>query len=285
MPGTHPKPKKKWWKYRKDQIAQPIEDVESGLSLRKSSTENDVSLTTVIRVIKNARKKEKSRSMAKKQQDSCKCFLHHHPDLHLKNPKPLEISRAATCREEIVFAWFGGLDEFLVKEGITSPDQLFNCDESGFPLQACSMKTVGVEKMVKRAFHLANSFKTSIATLQCISASGSVLPRAVFFPGKSLNPEYCLGFPRNVFLGFSDNESDPPFPFAPSKMFEAGPYESEIQNDGAGVITATAEPTAEPSAVYSKPPVATSTPVKAKADDRHTVLKSLAQLESIAGVH
>eukprot|EP00794_Sanderia_malayensis_P014572 gene14572-16075_t len=230
--------------------------------------------------------------------------------------------------------------------------------------------------MVKRAFHLANFSKTSITTLQCISASGSVLPPAVYFPGKSLNPEYCLGFPRNVFLGFSDNgwmdthqfyawitnhfvhqippkrpvvllldghlshidynttlfckdnqillfrlpphtshvmqpadrafdktarpdvvkasfkcsgiwpvnrHAIDPSMFAPSKMFEAGRSESEIPTDGAGVIAATAEPTAEPCAVSSEPPVATSTPVKAKADDRHTVLKSLEQLESIAG--
>ena len=60
-------------------------------------------------------------------------------------------------------------------------------------------------QILKRMFHLATSTKTSITTLQCISASGNVLPPAVCFPGKTLNPEYCLGFPKNVFLGFSDN--------------------------------------------------------------------------------
>ncbi len=82
---------------------------------------------------------------------------------------------------------------------------MFNCDESGFPLQACSWQKVCVDQMVTRDFHLSNSSKTSITKLQCISASGFVLLSAVYFPGKSLNLELCIGFPKNVFLGFSDS--------------------------------------------------------------------------------
>eukprot|EP00794_Sanderia_malayensis_P001949 gene1949-2219_t len=59
--------------------------------------------------------------------------------------------------------------------------------------------------MVKQAFYLSSSSKASMTTLQCVSANGSVIPLAVYFSGKWLNPEYCLGFPKNVFIGFSDN--------------------------------------------------------------------------------
>ena len=132
-------------------------------------------------------------------------FLRRHPDLHMLRPRPLELSRASACTREKVFGWFDSFESFLKEHSISSADQIYNCDESGFPLQACSSSKVCAEKVMKRAFHISSSSKTSITTLQCISASGSVLPSAVYFPGKSLNPEYCLGFPSNVFIGFSDS--------------------------------------------------------------------------------
>eukprot|EP00112_Aurelia_sp_Birch-Aquarium-sp1_P002049 Seg1223.3 transcript_id=Seg1223.3/GoldUCD/mRNA.D3Y31 product="hypothetical protein" protein_id=Seg1223.3/GoldUCD/D3Y31 len=132
-------------------------------------------------------------------------FLRRHPDLHMLRPRPLELSRASACTREKVFGWFDSFESFLKEHNIASADQIYNCDESGFPLQACSSSKVCAEKVMKRAFHMSSSSKTSITTLQCISASGSVLPSAVYFPGKSLNPEYCLGFPSNVFIGFSDS--------------------------------------------------------------------------------
>ena len=132
-------------------------------------------------------------------------FLRRHPDLHMLRPKPLELARATACSQEKVYAWFDAFEQFLAEQEITSLDQIYNCDESGFPLQAISSTKVCVDKGMKRAFHLASSSKTSITTLHCICSSGSVLPPVVYFPGKSLNAEYCLGFPKNFFLGFSDS--------------------------------------------------------------------------------
>ena len=132
-------------------------------------------------------------------------FLRRHPDLHMLRPKPLELSRATACSQEKVYAWFDAYEEFLSEQNVTSIDQIYNCDESGFPLQATSSTKICIDRSMKRAFHLASSSKTSITTLHCISASGSVVPPAVYFPGKSLNPEYCLGFPKNFFIGFSDS--------------------------------------------------------------------------------
>ncbi len=132
-------------------------------------------------------------------------FKRRHPDLHMLRPRPLELARAQACSKDVVFTWFDAFEKFLQEHNITSSDQIFNCDESGFPLQSCSPKKVCIDKVMKRSFHFANSSKTSITTLVCICANGSVIPPAVYFPGKKLNPEYCIGFPRNVFLAFSDS--------------------------------------------------------------------------------
>ncbi|XP_065067021.1 uncharacterized protein LOC135692700 [Rhopilema esculentum] len=171
MPGTHPNPSEQNSKYTEARLKKAIQDLKDGCSIRKASKNG-------IRIFKGS---------------------------YHQRPRNLELNRASACRKEVVFGWFDGFEEFLNEQGITCPDQIFNCDESGFPLQACSSKKVCVEKMMKRAFHLTSATNTSITTLQCISASGLALPPAVHFPGKSLNPEYCIGFPKNVYLGFSDN--------------------------------------------------------------------------------
>lgn len=130
-------------------------------------------------------------------------FLRRHPDLHMVTPRPLELARALCCTQDIIFVWFDAFENLLQEYNIVSADQILN--ESGFPLQSCSNRKVCVDKLMKRSFHLASSSKTSITTLQCLSASGLVIAPAVYFPGKSLNAEYCLGFPKNAYLGFSDN--------------------------------------------------------------------------------
>ncbi len=123
----------------------------------------------------------------------------------MAKPKLLELTRALACSENVVYKWFDDFEKFLRDNKITVADQVYNCDESGFPLQTCSNKKVCVDKMTKRTFHLTSSSKTSITTLQCICANGAVVPPAVYFAGKSFNPEYSLGFPKNFYLGFSDS--------------------------------------------------------------------------------
>ena len=132
-------------------------------------------------------------------------FLRRHPNIHMIKPKQLELSRASACSEEVVVAWFDAFETFLSENSISSADQIYNCDESGFPLQANSTKKVCAEKIAKRTFQLSSSSKTSITTLHCISASGLAIPPAVYFPGKNLNAEYSIGFPKNYFIGFSDS--------------------------------------------------------------------------------
>ena len=109
------------------------------------------------------------------------------------------------CTQESVYAWFDEFEAFCKKINITSADQVYNCDESGFPLQTASSMKVCVDRTVRRNFQIASSSKTSITTLQCIYANGSVVPPAVYFPGVNFNPDYGIGFAKNVYLGFTKN--------------------------------------------------------------------------------
>lgn len=90
---------------------------------------------------------------------------------------------------------------------ISRSDQICNCEESGFPLQTTSSTKVCIEKMNEEGIPSSQFFQnvhhhTALHLCQWISC---LPPPAVYFPGKALNPEYCLGFPKDFFLGFSDS--------------------------------------------------------------------------------
>ena len=107
----------------------------------------------------------------------------------------LEKYRAMVCTQESVYAWFDEFETFLKAKNIESADQIYNCDESGFPLQTATSMKVCTDKRVRRNFQIASSSKTSITTLQCICANGSVVPPCVNFLGKKFNTEYGISFP------------------------------------------------------------------------------------------
>ena len=99
-------------------------------------------------------------------------FLRRHPDIKMKKAEKLEQARAMACTKECVYAWFDEFEQFKIENNITSED----------PLQAGSSMKVLCDKHCRRNFQITSSCKTSITTLQCICANGTVIPPAVLFP-------------------------------------------------------------------------------------------------------
>ena len=95
------------------------------------------------------------------------------------------------------------VEKFCEGKSIRSSDQIYNCNESGFPLQTATSLKVCVDKHYRRNFQIAS--KVSITTLQCICANSNVVPPAVLFPVVNFTPEYSIGFPDNFYLGFTKN--------------------------------------------------------------------------------
>ena len=71
-------------------------------------------------------------------------FLRRHLEIKMSRAEKLEQSRAMGCTQESVYAWFDEFEAFYKKFNITSADQVYNCDESGFPLQTASSMKVCV---------------------------------------------------------------------------------------------------------------------------------------------
>ena len=102
----------------------------------------------------------------------------------MKKAEKLEQARAMACTKESFYAWFDKFEQFKIENNITSEDQVFNCGKSGFPLQVGSSMEVLCDKHSRRNFQITSSCKTSITTLQCICANGTVIPQQFFFLGK-----------------------------------------------------------------------------------------------------
>ena len=94
----------------------------------------------------------------------------------MKKAEKLEQAHATACTKESAYAWSDEFELFKTENNITSEDQVFNCDEPGFPLQAGSSMKVLCNKHCRCNFQIMSSCKASITTLQCICAKGTVIP-------------------------------------------------------------------------------------------------------------
>ena len=122
----------------------------------------------------------------------------------MKKPEKLERSRAKSCSEKGLRGWYDNYEKVLKEVGITSADQVYNCDESGFPLQAGTIGKVVVERGVSNAYQIASNKKTQITVLVAISADGKALNPAVLFPGKRPLWNYSIDLPQNSMVAFTD---------------------------------------------------------------------------------
>ena len=66
------------------------------------------------------------------------------------------------------------------------PSQIYNCDESGMPLEHKLPRVVAI-KGTKKVRQISSGNKTQITVLGCCSASGQVIPLMVVFSGKKFN--------------------------------------------------------------------------------------------------
>ena len=66
---------------------------------------------------------------------TCTCrygFLRCHPNLTMRSPEQLQVSRASTCSKQRLYKWYKDFDDFLKEHDVKNPQQIWNADESGF---------------------------------------------------------------------------------------------------------------------------------------------------------
>ena len=93
------------------------------------------------------------------------------------------------------------LEEYNLKD---KPAQIYNCDESGMPLEHKLPKTISL-KDSKKVRQITSGNKTQITVLGCVSVTGQALPPMVVFSGKRFNHELIKGEVPGTLYGMSDS--------------------------------------------------------------------------------
>ena len=132
-------------------------------------------------------------------------FCARNPSITLRAPVPLSQARAKATDLEVLENYFDLLQTTMTEHDLLDkPCQIFNIDESGFPLAPKPPK--GIHPVGERNAQAINSGnKSQITVLACISAGGHCLPPMVIWDRKTLSPELTNGEIPGTIYGLSEN--------------------------------------------------------------------------------
>ena len=132
-------------------------------------------------------------------------FKKRNPKLILRLASPLSYVRAIASDRDTLDCYYNLLEKTLLENGLLeNPCNIFNCDETGMPLDSTGLRIV-VEIGVKNPVHINSGCKSQITVLACVSAPGYSLPPFVIFDRKSLNPQLVKGEVPGTTYGLSTN--------------------------------------------------------------------------------
>jgi len=127
------------------------------------------------------------------------------PTLSLRKGDSFSIAREKMTTRSVFESYFQMLKETIEKYNLTDkPAQIYNCDESGMPLDHKLPKTITL-KGVKKVRQITTGNKTQITILGCVSATGQTIPPMVVFSGKRFNHELSIGEVPGTLYGMSDS--------------------------------------------------------------------------------
>ena len=116
-------------------------------------------------------------------------FSKRHPNVCLKTSVPLSYVRAMAEDEASLDGYYDLLETTLHENDIFDhPSHIFNCDETGIPLNPQPLKVVS-ERGAKNPSNICGSTKNQVTVLACSSASGSTHPPYIVLARKTLNHE------------------------------------------------------------------------------------------------
>ena len=128
-------------------------------------------------------------------------FCQRHPSITLRAAVPFSLARAVASDSEVVNKYFDLLEECLQQnEILNKPGLIFNCDETGLPLNPTWLKVV--DKVGSKNPSIVTSGDKS----QLTSAAGYTIPPFVIFDRKALNPKLTEGEVSGTLYSLSHND-------------------------------------------------------------------------------
>ena len=151
-------------------------------------------------------------TMKKKGMEHCRisagwwaAFCKRWPILSLRKGDSFSIAREKMTSRDVFDSYFKMLKETLEEYDLMDkPAQIYNCDESGMPLEHKLPKTISL-KGTKKVRQVTSGNKTQITVLGCANAAGQTIPPMVVFSGKRFNHELSEGEVPGTLYGMSDS--------------------------------------------------------------------------------
>lgn len=132
-------------------------------------------------------------------------FCKRHSQLTLKTAMPVSHARAAAADPEVLNKYFDILEQALRQNDIFNrPVHIFNCDETGVPLNPKCLKIVD-KKGSQNPSYIGGNNKSQITVLACTCAAGYAIPPFVLFKRKSFNPELAKNEVPGTLYGLCDS--------------------------------------------------------------------------------
>ncbi|XP_065894490.1 mucin-3B-like isoform X1 [Dysidea avara] len=130
-------------------------------------------------------------------------FCKRWPEIKLRKGDSFPLVRDQMSNRTVFESYFDLLDETLTKHGLKDkPAQIYNCDESGIPLEY-KLPRIVAAKGTKKVRQCTSGTKTQITILACANAAGQTIPPMVVFSGKHFNSALAKGEVPATLYGMS----------------------------------------------------------------------------------
>ena len=132
-------------------------------------------------------------------------FKRRHPNLTLRKVDTLDRSRAQSLNADVIKEYFDLLGKVLTENDLlSSPRQIYNCDETYLPLNESKEKAVTV-KSAKSTYCQSTGSTEHITMLCGVSASGAALPPMIIYPRSFPGGQYRFGGPDDCVYSKSES--------------------------------------------------------------------------------
>ena len=132
-------------------------------------------------------------------------FLKRHPNIFLRTPEHLPLSRVQACTSEGLDEWYHEFDQFLQMHDLKDlPHLIWNADESGFQLCPKTGKVLAIRN-AWAVYGITQDSKELITTLCAANVAGDVIPPMHIFSGVRFKSNPLEGSVDNAYMGRSPN--------------------------------------------------------------------------------
>ena len=120
-------------------------------------------------------------------------FMARQPHLSMRKGDPTANVRMDCLIKETMDEYFQLLKDTLIENDLMDfPNQIYNVDETGMPLDHHAPKIVAGRGHKKVRYRTSGN-KSQVTVIGCVSACGQAIPPFVIFDAKSLNKEWTKG--------------------------------------------------------------------------------------------